>query len=55
MHGQYFYNTDFDAKTGWQVQTARGIQQVLISLQFYIDLWRSLQAKPGKLRDRQVR
>ena len=40
--GQYFYNTDFDAKTGWQVQAARGIQQVLISLQFYIDLWRSL-------------
>jgi hypothetical protein len=42
MHGQYFYNTDFDTKTGWQVQSVRGIQQVLISLQFYIDLWLSL-------------
>ena len=41
-HGQYFYNNDFDTKAAWVLEICFEVQQVLISLQIYIKLLRTL-------------
>ena len=42
QHGQYFYNNDFDTKAAWVLEICFEVQQVLISLQIYIKLLRTL-------------
>jgi hypothetical protein len=40
--GHWWYNASFDARDARVVDVCLGIQQGLMSVQFYVDLWRSL-------------